>query len=103
MTAKDEKISVRVDPELQALIPNYLENRHKDIQTMRQALEQGDYETIRVQGHSMKGSGGGYGFDAITDVGQSVENAAKNRNVEEIKKGLEALSDYLDRLEVIYE
>ena len=55
MTDKDEKISVRVDPELQALIPNYLENRQKDIQTMRQALERGDYETIRVQGHSMRG------------------------------------------------
>jgi len=51
----------------------------------------------------MKGAGGGYGFDAITDLGRSIEEAAKNGDGEEIKRKTAELSVYLDSLDVIYE
>ena len=97
---KDGKILVKVDPDLADLIPGFLENRRKDITAMQAALEQGDFETVRVLGHSMKGAGGGYGFDAITDIGAALERAAKDRNRESIGKSLRDLSSYLDRVEV---
>jgi hypothetical protein len=51
----------------------------------------------------MKGAGGGYGFDTITDIGKSLEDAAKEKNTKEIRKRVGELLDYLERVEVVYE
>ena len=98
-----EKIIVHVDMEIEDLIPGFLENRRKDIETLQKALAKGDYETIRELGHTMKGAGGGYGFDAITDIGQSLEQAGKDKNPEAIQSWVKKLSNYLGRVEVVYE
>lgn len=100
---KERKVIVHVDAELEDLIPGFLENRLKDIKSMLDALNQGDYETIRILGHSMKGAGGGYGFDAITDIGASLEQSAKDKNPEEIRKRIDELSTFLEHVEVRYE
>jgi HPt (histidine-containing phosphotransfer) domain-containing protein len=100
---QEEKIIVHVDPEIADLIPGFLENRHKDTETMDEALKQGDFETIQILGHSMKGAGGSYGFDAITDIGKSLEQAAKDKDAGGIQKLVQELAAYLDRVEVLYE
>jgi len=99
----EEKIVVIVDEDLQDLIPGYLENRLKDIAAIRAALAQGDYEAIRSIGHKLKGSGGGYGFDQITEIGRLMEEAAKIDHGEEILRQTEALTSYLKRVEVVYQ
>jgi HPt (histidine-containing phosphotransfer) domain-containing protein len=99
---QEAKIIVHVDPDIADLIPGFLENRHKDIKTIGEALAQGDFETIRFLGHSMKGAGGSYGFDAITDMGRSLEQAATAQDAGEIKKSLQELFVYLDSIEVVY-
>ncbi len=99
---QEAKIIVHVDPDIADLIPGFLENRHKDIKTIGEALAQGDFETIRFLGHSMKGAGGSYGFDAITDVGRSLEQAAIAQDTGGIKKSLLELFAYLDSIEVVY-
>ena len=101
--SKAEKILVQADPDVADLIPGFLDNRRKDITTMLEALERGDFETVRVLGHSMKGAGGGYGFDGITEIGRALEQAAKSKNSEEIRKQVGDLSGYLDRVEMVYE
>jgi HPt (histidine-containing phosphotransfer) domain-containing protein len=98
----DEKIVVNVDSDIEDLIPGFLENRQQDIKSIYDALEKEDYETIRILGHSMKGAGGGYGFDEITDIGRSIEESAEGKNQEEIKKWVINLSNYLDRVEIVY-
>jgi len=100
---QEEKIIVHVDPEIADLIPGFLENRRKDIKAMDEALRQGDFEAIQVLGHSMKGAGGSYGFDAVTDIGKSLEQAAKDKDAEGIQRSVQELSAYLDRVEVVYE
>jgi HPt (histidine-containing phosphotransfer) domain-containing protein len=100
---QEERIIVHVDPEIADLIPGFLENRRKDIKSMGEALKQGDFETIRVLGHSMKGAGGSYGFDAVTDIGKALEDAAKNTNAVEIQRSVGELAAYISRVEVIYE
>ena len=100
---QDRKVLVRVDPDLADLIPSFLENRRKDIAALLAALDQSDYETVRILGHSMKGAGGGYGFDGITEIGAVLEQAAKEHNSEAIRKWVGELSAYLDRVEVVYD
>ncbi len=96
------RIIIHVDPELEELIPGYLENRRKNIVSIREALERDDYDIIESLGHSMRGSGGGYGFDDITDLGKSLEQAARDRDSHEISKNVTKLQDYLDRVGVLY-
>jgi len=99
---QDNKIIVVIEEDLQELIPGYLENRRRDIEAIREALKGKDYETIRSLGHKMKGSGGGYGFDAVTDIGRELEEAAKSEHEEAIVRISAALESYLERLEVVY-
>ncbi len=101
--SQHRKIIVHVDDDLEDLIPGFLQNRENDAKAILKALETGDYETVRVLGHNMKGSGGGYGFDAIADIGLALEQAAKEGNPEEIKKQVNELSTYLARVEIVYE
>ena len=99
---QNEKIIVRVDGELKSIVPGFLKNRQKDLISIREALKRADFQRIGVLGHCMKGSGGGYGFDAITEIGGSLERAANEQNPEEVQRQIEFLSTYLERIEVIY-
>jgi HPt (histidine-containing phosphotransfer) domain-containing protein len=98
-----KKIVVKVDPEIADLIPGFLNNRQKDIEKMESFLEEGNFEQIERLGHSMKGSGAGYGFKGVSGIGKSIEIAGKRKDVEGIKKGIEDLKDYLDRVEIVNE
>ena len=98
-----KKIIIQVDTDLEDLIPGFLENRQRDITAMFDALGCNDYDFITRAGHTMKGVGGGYGFDAITDIGGSIEQAAKQKDPVKIKHCLNELSDYLQRIEIVFE
>lgn len=98
-----EKIVVRVDPELEEFISAYLESRRDDVRSVLTALAVEDFETIRILGHTMKGSGGGYGFDGISEIGGCLEETAKARNAEGIRRCVDQLIAYLERVEVVYQ
>jgi HPt (histidine-containing phosphotransfer) domain-containing protein len=98
-----QKIQIHIDADLEDMIPGYLANRYKNVAEIHQALADSDYEMIRIAGHSMKGSGGGYGFDAITDFGAALELAAKNKDTSVVHITVINLKQYLDKLEVVYE
>jgi PAS domain S-box-containing protein len=92
-----------VDSDLKDLIAGYLEGRHKDIDSILSAVDKGEYESIRVLGHTMKGTGGSYGFDVITNLGKSIEFAAKGKNPDEIKKSVHELKEYLNNVKIVFE
>ena len=98
-----DRFVVNVDPDIEDIVPIFLQNRRDDVESISNALQQGDFETIRILGHSMKGAGGGYGFDAITDIGQYLEQAAKERNSEMVRKQVAYLAAYLERVVVVCE
>lgn len=102
MTEKNVKIVIHADLEIADLIPGYLENRKKNIVSMREALDNDDYETIRFIGHNMRGSGEGYGFSAISDIGAALERAANQNNKDDIQIKIDELEDYVGRVEVVY-
>lgn len=99
---RSKKIIVQVDQDLADLIPGYLSNRRADIVAINKALETKDMDTIRIIGHSLKGSGGGYGFETITDIGRIMEKAAKENCAEDISLQLTRLEDYLNHLEITF-
>lgn len=100
---KVEKIVISVDSDLEDLVPGFMENRRQDVVSIKDAVERDDLETIRVLGHSMKGSGGGYGFDEISKIGRAIEEAAEATDPDEIRKQADDLASYLDKVKVVYE
>ncbi len=95
------RIVVHTNPMLASLIPGFLQNRRQDVTAMRAALRVGDFATVSRLGHGMRGSGGGYGFQAITDIGAALELAAENSDRAASEKWLSELSNFLDRVQVI--
>ena len=49
----------------------------------------------------MKGAGGSWGFDAITDIGAALELAAESADTDASRKCVGELSAYLDRVEMV--
>jgi len=53
-------------------------------------------ESLRTFGHNIKGSGGMYGFDRVTELGAKIETAANENKLEDIKSFFKELKDFLD-------
>ncbi len=87
------------DPAVRKLLPTYLERRQTDIQTIEAALAAGDFDTVGAIAHGLKGSGGLYGLQSISDFGAELERAAKAGESEAAQRSVDSLKDYLDRLE----
>lgn len=98
----EKKVVVRVDADLQELMPMYLENRRKDIESILAALATADYPAIGNLAHRMKGSGGGYGLDGLSEIGREMESSAKDKNDDRIRKAVGELANYLDRIKIVY-
>ena len=98
-----EKIIVKIDPDLEDLIPGFLNNRANDVSTIRSLLDSGDLDQSRILGHSMKGAGGGYGFDRITEIGGIIETACVAGDLPVISEAVDQLADYLARVEPVPE
>ncbi len=79
--------------------PAYLANCRQNVIALREALDRSDFEAMAILGHNLRGSGGGFGFQAITDFGAGLEQAASDADQDEARKLLSALSSYLDSLE----
>ena len=98
-----DKISVSIDKDLEELIPGFLENRHKDIDSLRAALAANDAENLRAIGHNLKGVGGGYGFDEISNLGAEIETKAKSGVLDGVDTLIDSMADYLERIDITYE
>jgi HPt (histidine-containing phosphotransfer) domain-containing protein len=96
-----DPIFVRVIPQFADLTPAFLQNRRHDVAAMLAALERGDFPTVESLGHGMKGAGGSFGFQAISDIGASIEQAAENADADASRKWVGELSEYLDRVQLV--
>lgn len=95
-----EEIVVDLDPEIAHLVPGFLAGRRHDVQAVLHALTDSNYDAIRTVGHMLKGTGGAYGFDAISEIGGKLEEGAQRQDFREIREAVTALSGYLDHVKV---
>ena len=96
------RITVSVDPDLEDLVPGFLENRRKDAAVLAVAAQCGDLKTVRLLGHRMKGDGGGYGFHEISEIGEALEQAARREDWKVIAEKTEVLTVFLAQVDVVY-
>jgi HPt (histidine-containing phosphotransfer) domain-containing protein len=98
----ESAITVHIDQDLEEIVPGFLENRRRDVQTLETALHQNNLAQIHIIGHRMKGDGGGYGFDAISVMGAALEQAAAREDRDAIRRHTAGLVDFLARVTVVY-
>ncbi|HXA39624.1 MAG TPA: PAS domain S-box protein [Phenylobacterium sp.] len=99
--ADPENPPTRTDRRLAERTPAYLLNCRQNVIDMDDALDRADFEAVTVLGHNLRGSGGGFGFPAITDIGAGLEDAAEKSDADASRKWVAKLSRYLTRLETV--
>jgi PAS domain S-box-containing protein len=101
--ATESAATVRAHPEIADLIPAFMRAMKSRTDTLEQALHARDYGAIRTLGHQMHGEGGTFGFDAISTFGEELEQAALREDEETVRKTVEELTSYLERLQVVHD
>ena len=101
MTA--QPIVVTVAKDLEDLIPTFIKNRTAEVETLRTALAAGDLEQMRQLGHRMKGVGNSYGFEKVSTLGKQIEDGAKAGDRAGLEARIAEYTDYLARVQIVYE
>jgi signal transduction histidine kinase/DNA-binding NarL/FixJ family response regulator len=81
-------------------VPRYLQDCRQNAIALTEALDRVDFEAVTILGHNMRGSGGAFGFQVITDIGAALEHAAESADAHASRKCVNELSAYLDHAEV---
>jgi HPt (histidine-containing phosphotransfer) domain-containing protein len=93
---------IYVDADLEDLVPIFLKHKSADVETVDAAINHADYETISRIGHKMKGEGGSYGFDAVTTMGASLEQAGLAKDLVAARDTITEIETYLKSIDVVY-
>jgi signal transduction histidine kinase/DNA-binding NarL/FixJ family response regulator len=94
------KFDVVVDEELSAIVPKFISNVRRNPSAIAAALARGDFGTIRSLGHNMKGTGGSFGLPQISEIGDQLERASKERNADAVRTVTAQLVQFLDSVDI---
>jgi CheY-like chemotaxis protein len=75
--------------------PAFLANRQLDLEKMRTALAAQDFTVIQKIAHNCKGIGRGYGFPPISEIGASLDKAARAQDAELLRKLMDDFEGYV--------
>jgi CheY-like chemotaxis protein/anti-sigma regulatory factor (Ser/Thr protein kinase) len=87
--------TIPVSEQVMALVPQYLASKETQIEEARAALASRDFGPIRRFGHNLKGTGRGYGFPPIEEIGGEIEQAAAQADTSRIADQLDALHRFV--------
>jgi HPt (histidine-containing phosphotransfer) domain-containing protein len=99
----ENAVTVVVAKDLEDLIPTFMKNRNKELETLKTALGAGDMEQLRQLGHRMKGVGNSYGFEKVSLLGKEIEDGAKVNDQAALGQCIADYADYLARVKIVYE
>jgi CheY-like chemotaxis protein len=102
MRVEQARNKVMVEEGMEDVVPGYLEKRRADVETYTAALAAADFDSIRKLAHKMKGTGSGYGFPVLTDLGAAIEKAALAQDAPDLREKLEQFASYLKSVELEY-
>jgi len=96
-------VVIRLDAEMQGIVPKYLANRAKDCDALREQAANSGFADAKRLGHNMKGTGGGYGFEEISRLGACIEAAAATGAADQLLALADELARYLARVKPVYD
>src|SRR5687767_460145 len=101
MDSRDYEVKVARD--LEDLIPVFLRNRQKEVDSLRVALAAADFEQLRQLGHRMKGVGNSYGFALVSTFGKHIEDGARSGDRAALQAAISEYDEYLSKVQIAYE
>ena len=63
------------DPDMMEIVREFASDASRRAEELEEYLQSGDLSSLRTLAHQLKGAGGGYGFDAITDRAGELERS----------------------------
>jgi HPt (histidine-containing phosphotransfer) domain-containing protein len=76
----------------------YLSRREADLKDCVLSLENKNIATLERIGHQMKGNGATFGFDALSDIGQGLEKAARAHDWKKMEEFVKAFQRHLQEI-----
>jgi len=99
----DDVYKVTVAKDLEDLIPAFMRNRNKELETLKGALAAADFEQLRQLGHRMKGVGNSYGFAQVSVLGQEIEDGALSGDRGSLAAHIAQYGEYLSKVQIAFE
>ncbi|AFY00006.1 hypothetical protein Bdt_0297 [Bdellovibrio bacteriovorus str. Tiberius] len=96
------KVKVEIDADLQDLIPQFIENRKKDIESLSALVEKNDLQSIAQMAHKIKGAAAGYGFAELSDLAAQMEVAAKKNDAAPLPDLVKKMRIHFLNIEIHY-
>jgi CheY-like chemotaxis protein len=93
---------VQVEEGMEDVVPGYLAKRRAEVPFYQGALGRNDFDSIRKYAHKMKGTGSGYGFPMLTELGTAMEKAAMDSDAGQLRECIDQLALYLESVELKY-
>jgi HPt (histidine-containing phosphotransfer) domain-containing protein len=80
--------------ELRPMIPGFIERREKELIELQRLLTDKNFDEVKHIGHRLKGTGGGYGFPKVSEIGRELETAATKSDAVGIAECIHTLRDF---------
>lgn len=90
-----EEACPEIPVEVAALVPQYLASKWTQLEEANAHLAIRDLDAVRRFGHNLKGTGRGYGFVRLEEIGRQIETAATRGEPSEVTEQLQRLRDFL--------
>lgn len=99
---KDHILSelVQSDPSYADLVEEFVAGLDDRVHSMGQSLADGQFDTLKSLAHQLKGSGGGHGYQILTEVAATLEEQARNQELQACQTSLEELTSIVSRVVV---
>jgi HPt (histidine-containing phosphotransfer) domain-containing protein len=101
-TRSDRIVSelVQSDPSYAALVEDFIAELGGRIQELNSALNAGQFDTLKMLAHQLKGAGGGHGYPALTQVAAGLEQHAVAQQLDACKQSIGEITSLVARLAV---
>ena len=94
---------VRPDPDLEDLIPSFMQNRKNELVDLEQFISKNDFDGIRRMAHTWKGICRPYGFVHLETLSRSLEDAGERESRGDVETILGEMKDYLANVRIVYD
>jgi signal transduction histidine kinase/DNA-binding response OmpR family regulator len=89
---------VALDPDIEALVPVFLADLVSLTREAREAMPKAEFDALKGIGHKIKGAGGSFGFERVSELGGTLEDAASERDRGKIEGVLAELEAFEERM-----
>ncbi len=91
---------VKQDSSFAEIVVQFVDGLGERLTKMTDALNTTDFDALRMAAHQLKGSGGGYGYPALTERASKLEQFAKDQALEDCTASLGELKALCSRVVV---